>query len=64
MDEAEKSCNLSATARSYGVQPSQIRRWRKNYQKIKEFAEKSPKRATIHPGRKLDNPNIEKMVFD
>ena len=64
VDEAERSGNVSATARSYGVQPSQIRRWRKNYQIIKEFAEKSPKRVTIHPGRKLDNPNLENMVFD
>ena len=59
VNEAEKSGNLPATARSYGVQPSQIRRWRKNNQTIKEFDEKSPKRITIHRGRKLDNPNIE-----
>ena len=64
VNEVERSENVSATAWSYAVQPSQIRRWRKNYQKIKEFAEKSPKRVTVHAGRKLENTNLENMVFD
>lgn len=30
-----------------------------NYQKIKKFAEKSLARASVYPGRKLENPNLE-----
>ena len=59
VDKSGRSGNVSGTARSYGLQPSEIRRWRSDYQKIKEFVEKSLTCAIVHPARKLDNPNIE-----
>ena len=54
-NEAVRSGNVSVTDKSYIVQPSQIRRWQKNYKKINKFVEKSTTHVTIHPGRKLEN---------
>ena len=42
------------------MQPSQNIQWRKNYKKIKKFAEKSITHVIIHPDQKLENPNFEK----
>ena len=55
----ERSGNMHVTEKSYGVQPSRIGRWGKNYQKIKKFAEKSFTHVTVHPGWKLKNRNLE-----
>ena len=52
-NEAEGSRNGSINEKLYGAQPSQSRRWLKNYQKIKKFAEKSSTRVTAHHGQKL-----------
>ncbi len=65
--EAVEKCtvtrNVEAAAREYDVQLSQLRKWRKNYPKIKELATKYPKKFTIDPGKKVENLDLEALVF-
>ncbi len=56
--------NVKATARKPNMQPSQLTKWGKNYPKIKELATKSPKKSPIHPGKKVENHDLEALVFD
>ncbi len=41
----------------------QIRRWSKNYEKIKELAEKSPNNLTIHPSTLVQNIYVEDEIY-
>ncbi len=60
---AENSGNIRNTARKFKVQPSQIRQWRKNIQEIRIQAETSPGKLTLNHGPKLENSNLEDVVY-
>ena len=59
LNEAERSGNVSQTAKPYGLKQSEIRRWRKIIKKTKQFPEKSATRVIIHRGQKLENSNLQ-----
>ena len=63
VEEAELTGNVRATARKWKVYPSTIRKWRKNYPKIKQEAEKSPRKFTIHPGPKPEEQEVESQIY-
>ena len=64
VEEAELTGNVRKTARKFKVQPSQIRRWRRDLQKIKEKNDESPKKLTVNSGRKVQNEDLEKNLYD
>ena len=51
VEKSIESRNVKATARESNIQPCQLRNWRINYSKIKELAEQSPHKLTLHPGK-------------
>ena len=63
VESAQSSGNIRQTARKYKVQPSQIRRWRRNIQEITQLAEQNPKRLNVHKGRKILAPDLEEEVY-
>lgn len=64
LEEAERSGNLRATARKFQVQPGQIRRWRRNVVQIREVADCSPEKLTLHPGKSLTNAALDANVLN
>ena len=63
VEEAELTGNVRATARKWKVYPSTIRKWRKNYPKIKQEAQKSPRKLTTHPGPKPQEQEVESQIY-
>ena len=60
---AEISGNLWNNARKFKIQPSQIRQWRKIIEEIKLKAENSPGKLTLNNGPKLENQELEDIVY-
>ena len=56
---AEETGNKKKTAKAFGVDPSQIRSWIKNKEKIKEIAKTSPRKFTTHSGPKRSKQKSE-----
>ena len=63
LEEAESTGNVCATARKWKVYPSTIRKWRKNYPKMKHEAQKSPPNFTTHPGPKAQDREVKSQVY-
>ena len=63
VQEAQACGNLKLIARKNKVQPSQIRRWRRNIQEFTRLASISHKKLTINKGRKLENAELEEIVY-
>lgn len=55
---------FNRVARKYGVQPNQLRHWRKNYKEICDAAMRNNKSLTIHKGRKLEYPELEVQLYN
>jgi hypothetical protein len=51
--------NIRSAASTYGVQPSQIRRWRKNGERLEQTASRNPKAKTGSTGRPLVHAAFE-----
>ncbi len=64
VEEATTTGNIRSTARNHHVQPSQIRKWRKNYEQIKAAAALSPTKLTVHCGPKITYPELERQVYE
>lgn len=64
LDEAHRSNNIRGTAQTFGVQPCQIRKWRKNKAQIKISAGKGRHVCTAHAGNEAENPDLEATVYD
>ena len=46
------------------IYPSTVRKWRKSYERIKEEAEKSPQKISVHRGRPRHHEELESEVYD
>ena len=64
VEEAMRTGKIRETARNYKVYPSQIRRWRNNYNEIKNMAEQSPKKQTVHSGRQVEYKVLEDELYE
>ncbi len=64
VDEATTTGNIRSTARKHQVQPSQIRKWRKNYEQIKAAVAVSPTKLTVHCRPKITYPELKRRVYD
>ena len=64
VDEAAETGNVRKTAAKWNVYPSTIRKWRKNYENIKEGAAASPRKLTLHPGAKAEAIELETQLYD
>lgn len=56
--------NKRATAKKFGVQPSQIRRWKLNKAKLLAKKLKNPKAKSVHSGMPAMHEAIESEVYD
>ncbi len=59
IEEAAGTGNVRQTARKWNFYPSTVRKWRKNYEKIKEMAEKSPRKLSLTLGLRTKMLNLE-----
>ena len=64
VEEGNSSRNIRTTARKYRVQPTQIRKWRENYSKIKELGILKPNNVTIHSGTNPYNQELGDKVYN
>ena len=64
VEEAAETGNVHKTAQKWGVYPYTIRKWRKNYVKLKAAAERLPRNVTVRSGPKSKNTELERTIYE
>ena len=64
IEMVETTNNVKATAREFKVWPSQIRKWRLAKDEIERQAAESPRKLTLHKGRRPEYEDLEESVYE
>ena len=63
VEEAEITGNVRGTAQKWKFYPSTVRKWHINYLIMKEEADKSPRKFTLHPGPEVQDKELESELY-